>query len=238
MSSGMIRKYMDLLGGVSKPVQLNENEMVDNSNGELLADMTKQAAEPQVKRFVITPQMLATLEAYAEDGGRIQIDGKTIFAGFGNRSGLHSYLSTVLADSFKKWPRAKAKLEAGVYDTIDVLTFRNINRDRGNWVKVKSFTSASVEPVEEDMAAVKAFRIEGEVRDIVYEKSGKTHGKGYPAQATQMLKDFQDRYPDGFVQSRSTIMPGETATALWDKEGSGAQLVGIWVQSAKYGFMV
>lgn len=225
MSSGMIRKYMDLLGGASKPVQLNENEMIDELGGESPA-----------KHFVITPQMLATLEAYAEEGNRIQIDGKTIFSGFGNRSGLHSYLSTALAEAFSKWPRAKAKLEAGAYETIDVLTFRNINRDRGNWVKVKSFTSS--ESVQEDMAAVNAFRVEGEVRDTVYEKSGKTHGTGYPAQSSQMLKDFQTRYPDGFVQSRSAIMPGEEATALWDKEGSGAKLVGIWLQSAKYGFMV
>lgn len=349
MSSGMIRKYMDLLGGAVKPVQLNENEMVDeaknreswvgrrvadrfaaegeqdgvplspmlwwlgtitkddgdnvtvaydntsfndpneytltikkmfytgnnplkrgqvvlkdgvphNANGLtdsdiqplMQVDAPSQVSQPVVAdkvaapsvggiaggTFKLTSGMLAALADYAEDGDRIQIDGKTIYAGFGNRSGLHSYLSTALANTFAKWPRAKAKLEAGAYNTIDVLTFRNIDRDRGRWIKIKSYTSATVEAVQEDMAAVNSFRVEGEVRDAVYAKSGKTRGQGYPNRATQMLADFKARYPEGHIQHDSVALPGQVTTALWDTEGYGAKLVGIWVPSSKYGFLV
>jgi len=100
---------------------------------------TKPPEEPSGKKFKPSAAQLRDLEFYAEDGDRIVADGKTIYAGFGNRSGLHSYLQTALNDTFKKWPNAKKKLEAGEFSKIEVLTFRNIDRDRGRWIVIETY---------------------------------------------------------------------------------------------------
>lgn len=92
-------------------------------------------------KFKITPRMWSELQSYAEDGDRIVVDGKTIFKGFGNRSGLHSYLATALSEVFtKSWPNTKKKLELGNFSKIEIHTFRNIDRDRGRWVVERTYT--------------------------------------------------------------------------------------------------
>ncbi len=188
--------------------------------------------------FTVSPSDMADLEDFAHEGDRIMVDGKAIYAGFGNRSGLHSYLPTVLQDTFKKWPRAKAKLEAGAFSTLEVFTFRNINRDRGNWVKVRSFKNAmKTEAVVEDSADAIAYKKEKEVQALVYEKSGKSHGEGF-TDPKQMMTSAKMKYPQAFVQNDSAIMGSERATTLWDHEGSGSKVVGVWVPSMKYGFLV
>jgi hypothetical protein len=194
--------------------------------------------------FTVSSKDLADLEDFAREGDRIMADGKAIYAGFGNRSGLHSYLSTVLADTFKKWPRAKAKLEAGAFNSLEVLTFKNVNRDRGNWIRIRSIKNANVgesivseRTSQEQAAETAAYQKEREIQSIVYDKSGKSHGGGYH-DSSAMMRDFKVRHPDGYVQANSSIMGSDGATTLWDREGSGAQVVGIWLPSAKYGFMV
>lgn len=194
--------------------------------------------------FKLTPRDMADLEEYARQGDRIMADGKAIYAGFGNRSGLHSYLSTVLDQAFAKWPRAKAKLEAGAFNSLEVLTFKNVNRDRGNWMRVQTFKNAAVgesiigeETDKERAAATAAYQKEREIQRMIYDKSGKSHGEGFN-DPQQMLTSFKVRYKEGFVQKNSAILGAEAATTLWDKEGSGAKVVGVWVPGMKYGFMV
>ncbi len=86
-------------------------------------------------------QAKSTIIAHAKDGDRIIADGKTIWAGLGNRSGLHSYQWEVLSD---KWEKSGAnftkKLDKLTADKIEIQSFRNQTRDRGRWVTIKTFT--------------------------------------------------------------------------------------------------
>lgn len=96
--------------------------------------------EEEATTLEVTPKLIKTLQHYAEDGDRIVADGKTIYPGFGNRSGLHSYLATALQEVYdKKWPGTLKKLETGKYKKIEVHEFRNIDRDRGRWISVRTW---------------------------------------------------------------------------------------------------
>ena len=86
------------------------------------------------------PDLVKTLKFAAEDGMRIELDGKTAYAGLGNRAGLHSYIPIALAERFKKWPRVEKKILAGEWKSLKVLDFHNINRDRGRWVVVRTYS--------------------------------------------------------------------------------------------------
>jgi hypothetical protein len=79
---------------------------------------------------------------YAKEGMRLKVDGKTIWQGLGNRSGLHSYAYELLSQKWKKsGPRFEKKLEALPPGTqIEVQRFKNITRDRGRWHTVKTLT--------------------------------------------------------------------------------------------------
>lgn len=90
-------------------------------------------------------QRLATL---AEDGDRLtyQPEGaekpKTLWAGLGNRAGLHSFQFTLLRE---KWQKSGARMLKRLGNlpegtVINVLAFHNIDRDRGRWVKVMEVT--------------------------------------------------------------------------------------------------
>ncbi|WP_407306680.1 hypothetical protein [Acinetobacter sp.] len=128
-SSKGLDTVADMVAGYEKPAKAEPTEKPAKATAPAFSG----------EKFVVTPAIMKRLEAYAEDGDRIAIDGKNIYMGFGNRSGLHSYLQTALADTFKKWPNAKKKLEAGNFSKIEVLEFRNIDRDRGRWIVVKTY---------------------------------------------------------------------------------------------------
>lgn len=81
------------------------------------------------------------VEDYARDGYRIQFSSrvgeiKTLWSGLGNRSGLHSFVYTLLSE---KWEKSGArmlkrlkKLDPGT-TIIMILTYKNKTRDRGSW---------------------------------------------------------------------------------------------------------
>ena len=86
--------------------------------------------------------------AAAKDGMRITFtpDGadkpKTLWAGLGNRSGLHSFADTLC---HRKWEKSGermlkrlAKLPNGTCITLH--DYCNISRDRGRWVAYKQLT--------------------------------------------------------------------------------------------------
>jgi hypothetical protein len=81
--------------------------------------------------------IVRNLRSSAEYGYRIVCNGKTIWAGLGNRSGLHSYANTIL---YEKWNKLGVRFLTKVEKLIregatefEIHDFRNINRDRGVW---------------------------------------------------------------------------------------------------------
>jgi hypothetical protein len=77
---------------------------------------------------------------YAEEGLRLVANGKTIWAGLGNRSGLHSYADELIRD---KWEKSGFRLQKKLDNLpdgteIEVKRFRNTTRDRGRWHTVKT----------------------------------------------------------------------------------------------------
>jgi len=85
--------------------------------------------------------MIVTLENAARDGDRVIaiIDGKpsVLWAGLGNRTGLHSFASELLSE---KWEKSGARFIAKVQalkpgTAVEILRFRNVTRDRGAWVR-------------------------------------------------------------------------------------------------------
>lgn len=80
--------------------------------------------------------------AWAEDGNRVKINGKTVWGGLGNRSGLHSYAWTLIDEKWKKsGPRFTKKIQALPAGTeVELFRFKNKTRDRGNWIKVRTIS--------------------------------------------------------------------------------------------------
>ena len=75
--------------------------------------------------------------SWARNGGRVQIDGKNAWMGLGNRAGLHDY-ATELID--EKWKKSGARFEEKIRELpegtkVMLLSFHNINRDRGRWIQ-------------------------------------------------------------------------------------------------------
>lgn len=74
------------------------------------------------------------------DGWRVIINGKTAWAGLGNRSGLHDYQWVAIRE---KWEKSGARFVKNKLDTlkdgdvVEIQRFANITRDRGRWVFVK-----------------------------------------------------------------------------------------------------
>lgn len=68
---------------------------------------------------------------------------KTIWGGLGNRSGLHSFADTLIREKWEKsGERFKKKLDKILKpgEKFEIQTFRNVTRDRGRWMKERSFT--------------------------------------------------------------------------------------------------
>lgn len=68
-------------------------------------------------------------------------EGKTLWKGIGNVSGLHDYTSTILKNKWAKSgdyfiERIKSYLEAG--GNILEFKYKPINRERGNWIHIKT----------------------------------------------------------------------------------------------------
>lgn len=78
----------------------------------------------------------------AQDGVRVKIDGKVVWQGLGNRSGLHSFADTLISEKWhKSGSRFIKKLEVLPAGTkVELFRFKNVNRDRGNWIKVSTIT--------------------------------------------------------------------------------------------------
>lgn len=95
------------------------------------------AASKAVQASDIAKQLLG----HAEQGDRVEINGKIAWAGLGNRSGLYDTADVLIRE---KWAKSgagfKKKVEAlKEGDTVRVLIFQNINRDRGKWVAVQDW---------------------------------------------------------------------------------------------------
>jgi len=90
----------------------------------------------QAKKFML---------AAAKDGDRVvhvvEPKPKTIWAGLGNRSGLHSYAYTLISEKWKKSSARFIKKLDKIVQTgmkFQIQEFRNINRDRGRWVPTQT----------------------------------------------------------------------------------------------------
>lgn len=98
----------------------------------------------------VTLPQFRTLSKWAEDGTRLVLIrealGKpvTLWAGLGNRSGLHAYADTVIREKFEKsGPGLRKKLVKLLDgDVVEIQDFRNKTRDRGNWVTFRRVTIA------------------------------------------------------------------------------------------------
>jgi hypothetical protein len=67
---------------------------------------------------------------------------RTLWAGLGNRSGLHDYAETLLAE---KWAKSgdhfqRRLLEMPRGTKVETWRFSNTTRDRGRWFRVATFT--------------------------------------------------------------------------------------------------
>lgn len=67
---------------------------------------------------------------------------KTLWAGLGNRAGLHSYADELISDKWRKsgarFVKKLAALPSGT--EVCIMQFRNVNRSRGRWVTVQRLT--------------------------------------------------------------------------------------------------
>ena len=81
-------------------------------------------------------QAIIVLTNAAQDGYKIQHNGKTIWGGLGNRAGLHSYAMDLLYEKWEKsGQRFVKKLEKLVAkgEVFEVFCYRNTSRNRGRW---------------------------------------------------------------------------------------------------------
>jgi nuclear transport factor 2 (NTF2) superfamily protein len=83
---------------------------------------------------------MESLNNAARDGNRVVLAGKkptTLWAGLGNRSGLHSFAYALLSEKWDKSGERFLKKLSGLRSgaRVEVYSFRNIDRDRGRWVK-------------------------------------------------------------------------------------------------------
>jgi hypothetical protein len=95
--------------------------------------------------MAISRKQLVTLSRVARlDGQRlININtGKTLWAGLGNRSGLHSYADVTIREKWEKSGEGLVKklltLEPGT--VVEIKGYQNKNRDTGTWVSMRKLT--------------------------------------------------------------------------------------------------
>jgi len=73
---------------------------------------------------------------WAEEGNRVTVAGKNIWAGLGSRAGLHSYADEVIDDKWRKsgdrFIKKVMNMPAGT--EVELKRFQSSSRGRGNWV--------------------------------------------------------------------------------------------------------
>lgn len=107
------------------------NESLDNTLNESMSPTEREHDE--IKRHAISA---------AKAGHRVVINGKTAWAGLGNRSGLHSYADELIDTKWKQsGDKLKKKLsDLGPGDEVELHSFNNTTRDRGRWNKFAHMT--------------------------------------------------------------------------------------------------
>lgn len=89
---------------------------------------------------MLTEQEKIQLSGNAKFGDRIVIAGKQVWAGLGNRAGLHSYAEVVLKERWEKSSKLFLKrLDEYTEGRIEIYRFQNITRDRGRWIRINVF---------------------------------------------------------------------------------------------------
>ena len=106
---------------------------------------------------------------WAEDGNRVTIAGKNVWAGLGNRSGLHSYADELTQEKWAKsgdrFMKKIEKLPAGT--EVELKRYKNKNRDRGNWVTAGTVTTIGpVQSTGPSAETPSSKRMRGIVRDL------------------------------------------------------------------------
>jgi hypothetical protein len=80
---------------------------------------------------------------WAEEGERVTVAGKNIWAGLGSRSGLHSYADEVVDDKWRKsgdrFTKKVMNLPAGT--EVELKRFQSSSRGKGNWVTAGTVTT-------------------------------------------------------------------------------------------------
>lgn len=79
---------------------------------------------------------------WAKSGNRVAIDKKVVWKGLGNRSGLHEYAEKEIDQAWSKSGRTFERKVRGLPPgtLVELLSFRNTNRDRGTWNLSKAIT--------------------------------------------------------------------------------------------------
>jgi hypothetical protein len=99
----------------------------------------------QVRCVVSVEEAVRRLLDAALDGDRLVLVGdrpKRLWAGLGNRAGLHSFAGELLRERWEKGSeRLRRKIEAlPPGSQIEVYEYRNVTRNRGRWVRVRVFS--------------------------------------------------------------------------------------------------
>jgi hypothetical protein len=80
---------------------------------------------------------------WAEEGERVTVAGKNIWAGLGSRSGLHSYADKVVDDKWRKsgdrFTKKVMNMPAGT--EVELKRFQSSSRGKGNWVTTGTVTT-------------------------------------------------------------------------------------------------
>jgi len=126
-----------------KTIRIVKQYIADGERGQPIYRADDKSVTKIVKEAIetetISPQKQKMMINAATNGDRVVIDGKTVWGGLGNRSGLHSYAQVAIDDKWKKsGPSFEKKLKTLEATKIEFQRFRNINRDRGRWVTYKT----------------------------------------------------------------------------------------------------
>lgn len=142
------------------------------------------------------------LIATAKNGDRIVYDGKTIWSGLGNRSGLHDYANTAI---HKKWQESGERLQKKIEElakkegaTFQTQEFRNIDRDRGRWIPIQTMTSKGFEEASKPEPKKKIDRLP--IKSLYKEDF-------QPDEQTK--KQIEDRIFDTIQENRENYLQGD-----------------------------
>jgi hypothetical protein len=98
-------------------------------------------------KFISKSEAMERVLSHAEYGGRVlevvteSEKPKTLWAGLGNRAGLHSYADVIMQEKWEKsGERFKRKIDKNMHEgtVLQLQTFQNTTRDRGRWVTIET----------------------------------------------------------------------------------------------------